>query len=300
MSPRSVHSQHCRRTGRLVEAPRAKLRPEAGQPGVSLTAVNHANVRVSGGSKGTGSGNRRQELKGSRFIDALASMMCTSDRHQFELSVRASRVFPMPTYGQVTARGHAPPVPPHPGRNGFTGLPNAHRALPVRLGAPIQNKFTLARYGAFSVRLWNNELLCPKGSDSEATGSAAATTSSPLLTAIKGARKSIDILIFRMDWKELEKALTEASGRGVAVRALIANTNRNGEPRLRSLETRFLAAGVIVGRTASDLIRYHGKMMIVDRQTLFLLSFNFVHIDIEHSHLIRRSSPKARGSYGRP
>ena len=67
------------------------------------------------------------------------------------------------------------------------------------------------------------------------------------------------------------------------MRALIANTNRNGEPRLRSLETRFLAAGIIVGRTASDLIRYHGKMMIVDRDTLFLLSFNFVHIDIEHS-----------------
>ena len=105
----------------------------------------------------------------------------------------------------------------------------------------------------------------------------------PLLSAIKGARKSIDILIFRMDWKELEAALTAASGRGIAIRALIANTNRNGEPKLRTLETRFLAAGITVGRTASDLVRYHGKMMIVDRQTLFLLSFNFVHIDIEHS-----------------
>ncbi len=105
----------------------------------------------------------------------------------------------------------------------------------------------------------------------------------PLLAAVKAARKSIDILIFRMDWKALENALTEASGRGIAVRALIANTNRNGEPRLRSLETRFLAAGITVGRTDSDLIRYHGKMMIVDGQTLFLLSFNFVHIDIEHS-----------------
>jgi phosphatidylserine/phosphatidylglycerophosphate/cardiolipin synthase-like enzyme len=31
------------------------------------------------------------------------------------------------------------------------------------------------------------------------------------------------------------------------------------------------------------LIRYHGKMMIVDRRTLFLLSFNFVHMDIDHS-----------------
>lgn len=105
----------------------------------------------------------------------------------------------------------------------------------------------------------------------------------PLLAAIKGARKSIDILIFRMDWKELETALKAASSQGIAVRALIAYTNRGGEPKLRSLETRFLEAGIMVGRTANDLIRYHGKMMIVDRRTLFLLSFNFVHMDIEHS-----------------
>src|SRR5579862_273680 len=105
----------------------------------------------------------------------------------------------------------------------------------------------------------------------------------PLLAGIKSAKKSIDILIFRMDWKELETALKAASGKGIAVRALIAHTNRGGEPKLRNLETRFLEAGITVGRTADDLIRYHGKMMIVDQRTLFLLSFNFVHLDIEHS-----------------
>jgi phosphatidylserine/phosphatidylglycerophosphate/cardiolipin synthase-like enzyme len=106
---------------------------------------------------------------------------------------------------------------------------------------------------------------------------------SPLLSAIKSAKKSIDILIFRMDWKELEMALKVASGQGVAVRALIAHTNRGGESKLRNLETRFLEAGITVGRTADDLVRYHGKMMIIDRRTLLLLSFNFVHMDIEHS-----------------
>ncbi len=105
----------------------------------------------------------------------------------------------------------------------------------------------------------------------------------PLLAGIKSAKKSIDILIFRMDLKELEIALKAASSKGVAVRALIANTNRGGEPKLRSLETRFLEAGITVGRTADDLIRYHGKMMIIDNRTLFLLSFNFVHMDIDHS-----------------
>jgi len=105
----------------------------------------------------------------------------------------------------------------------------------------------------------------------------------PLLAGIKSAKKSIDILIFRMDWKELETALKTASSQGIAVRALIAHTNRGGESKLRNLETRFLEAGITVGRTADDLIRYHGKMMIIDRKTLFLLSFNFVHMDIDHS-----------------
>jgi cardiolipin synthase len=115
----------------------------------------------------------------------------------------------------------------------------------------------------------------------------------PLLAGIKSAKKSIDILIFRLDWKELETALKTASGQGIAVRALIAHTNRGGESKLRAMETRFLEAGITVGRTADDLIRYHGKMMIVDRRTLFLLSFNFVHMDIDHSRgfgIITRSS----------
>ncbi|MEO8026253.1 MAG: phospholipase D-like domain-containing protein [Bryobacteraceae bacterium] len=105
----------------------------------------------------------------------------------------------------------------------------------------------------------------------------------PLLAGIKSAKKSIDILIFRMDFNDIEAALIAASGKGIAVRALIAHTNRGGEPKLRSMEMRFLEAGITVGRTAADLTRYHGKMMIVDRRLLFLLSFNFVHLDIDHS-----------------
>ena len=105
----------------------------------------------------------------------------------------------------------------------------------------------------------------------------------PLLAAVKSAKKSIDILIFRMDWKELEAALKAAVGRGIAVRALIAHTNQGGAQNLRNLEMRFLEAGVAVMRTADDLVRYHGKMLIIDRRTLYLLSFNFVHMDIDHS-----------------
>jgi cardiolipin synthase len=105
----------------------------------------------------------------------------------------------------------------------------------------------------------------------------------PLLNAVRQARKSIEMMIFRFDRPALEKALAEAVIRGVAVRTLIAHTNSEGERALRKLELRLLAAGVTVARTADDLVRYHPKYFIVDRQRLFLLGFNFTGLDISHS-----------------
>jgi phosphatidylserine/phosphatidylglycerophosphate/cardiolipin synthase-like enzyme len=104
----------------------------------------------------------------------------------------------------------------------------------------------------------------------------------PLLQAVKRAKRSIDIVIFRFDRPELEKALEAAVSRGVTVRALIAHTNRGGEKNLRKLEMRLLAAGVIVARTADDLTRYHSKMMVID-DTLFVLGFNYTRLDIDKS-----------------
>ena len=104
----------------------------------------------------------------------------------------------------------------------------------------------------------------------------------PLVRGIKNARKSIDIVIFRFDRPELEKALEAAVARGITVRALIAHTNRGGEKTLRKLETRLLAMGITVSRTADDLPRYHGKMMIID-DSLYVLGFNYTKLDMEKS-----------------
>jgi phosphatidylserine/phosphatidylglycerophosphate/cardiolipin synthase-like enzyme len=104
----------------------------------------------------------------------------------------------------------------------------------------------------------------------------------PVVQAVKNAKKTIDIVIFRFDRLELEKALEAAVARGVVVRALIAHTNRGGEKLLRKLELRLLDAGVTVARTADDLPRYHGKMMVVD-DTLYVLGFNYTRLDIEKS-----------------
>ena len=105
----------------------------------------------------------------------------------------------------------------------------------------------------------------------------------PILKAIKRARKSLDIVIFRFDLSDLEDALAAAVERGVAVRALIAHTNRGGEKKLRKLEDRLLKCGATLSRTADDMVRYHGKVVVIDQSRAFVLGFNFTSLDIKNS-----------------
>jgi cardiolipin synthase len=105
----------------------------------------------------------------------------------------------------------------------------------------------------------------------------------PILKAVRQARKSIDVMIFRFDRRELEEALAAAVARRVAVRALIAHTANAGERALRKLESRLLDAGLTISRTDDTLRRYHAKYMIVDRSRLFVLGFNFTAIDMSKS-----------------
>ena len=105
----------------------------------------------------------------------------------------------------------------------------------------------------------------------------------PLLKAIDAAKSSIDVMIFRFDRTDVEAALGRAVNRGVEVRALVAHANKAGEESLRKLEQRLLAAGVSVARTADDLVRYHAKLMIVDRRYLYLMAFNMTLLDTQRT-----------------
>jgi len=104
----------------------------------------------------------------------------------------------------------------------------------------------------------------------------------PIMKAVRRARTSIDLVVFRFDRVDLEKALAAAVARGVVVRVLIAYTNGGGEKLLRKLEPRLLEAGMTVTRTADDLPRYHGKMTLID-DALYVLGFNYTRQDIERS-----------------
>ena len=104
----------------------------------------------------------------------------------------------------------------------------------------------------------------------------------PVVRAIRKAKTSLSICIFRIDRGEIEQALAAAVQRGVAVSALIAHTNRGGDNALRKLEQRLLEIGATVSRTADDLVRYHAKYMIADN-VLHVFGFNFTKLDIDKS-----------------
>ena len=103
----------------------------------------------------------------------------------------------------------------------------------------------------------------------------------PVLEVIGKAQKSIDIMIFRFDLKPMEKELQAARERGVVVRALIAHQGSQGEKGLRQLEMRMLDKGILVARTGDAFTRYHGKMMIIDREELHVYGFNFTALDLK-------------------
>src|SRR5262245_38774693 len=106
---------------------------------------------------------------------------------------------------------------------------------------------------------------------------------SPVVSAIYKAKRTIDVGIFRLDRGDVAKALRAAVNRGVQVRTLIAHTNRGGDKRLRKLEQDLLKTGASVRRTDDDLTRYHNKIMIVDRNTLYVLGFNYTRQDVDKS-----------------
>ncbi len=101
-----------------------------------------------------------------------------------------------------------------------------------------------------------------------------------MVDAINRAQKTLDLVIFRLDLKEIEKATEAAVSRGVNVSALIANTHSGSDKLLRQLELRMLQKGVTVSRTGNELARYHHKLIIVDREELHVYGFNYTAADM--------------------
>jgi len=115
-----------------------------------------------------------------------------------------------------------------------------------------------------------------------------------IVRAVRRAKQSVRLTIFRCDLPEIEKALAAAAARGVEVHALIAENNRSGEKQLRKLELRLLGAGVTVSRTSDDLVRYHYKFLVIDERVLFVFGFNFTRLDLSKRRSFGVSTRKHR------
>jgi cardiolipin synthase len=116
----------------------------------------------------------------------------------------------------------------------------------------------------------------------------------PIVRALRRAKDSVRLTIFRCDLPEIEKALGAAAARGVAVHALIAENNRAGEKQLRKLELRLLGAGITVSRTADDLVRYHDKFLVIDERVLFVFGFNFTRLELSKRRSLAIATRKRR------
>jgi len=115
----------------------------------------------------------------------------------------------------------------------------------------------------------------------------------PVMGALRAAKRSIDLVIFRLTEREMEHELAMAVMRGVRVRVLVAHAAAGDNDSLRKIEQRLLAAGVIVARTADDFVKYHGKYFIVD-DALYVLGFNFTKSNVEaRSFGIRTTNKRA-------
>src|SRR5215813_4595797 len=100
----------------------------------------------------------------------------------------------------------------------------------------------------------------------------------PLVAAIDSATRSINMTIFRMDDPVVRAALSNAVGRGVMVRTLIASKSKGWIKRNRKLSSELSAMGIDV-RSPSDanggeLKRYHYKILTVDDTYSLILTFN--------------------------
>ena len=93
--------------------------------------------------------------------------------------------------------------------------------------------------------------------------------------AIAGATKSIDVLAYGFTNIIIAKALVEASGRGVTVRAVLdGKTNGPRKGRNYSAATFLMNAGVPV-RLDYTVAIAHNKVMVIDGNLVITGSFNF-------------------------
>jgi cardiolipin synthase len=101
-------------------------------------------------------------------------------------------------------------------------------------------------------------------------------TAEPLLRAIEAARTSLRVKMFLFSDPSLMKAVVGAKKRGVDVRVMLNPARRSGEADNKATKKKLEAAGIEVRDSNPAFDVTHEKSMVVDDQTGFVKSLNWV------------------------
>jgi len=100
-------------------------------------------------------------------------------------------------------------------------------------------------------------------------------TGKPIIDAIEGAKRSLNIRMFLFTDPTLLQAVCAAQQRGVQVRVMLNPARRNGESENEPSRATLSAAGVDVRDSNPAFALTHQKSMVVDGRTGFVESLNW-------------------------
>jgi cardiolipin synthase A/B len=100
-------------------------------------------------------------------------------------------------------------------------------------------------------------------------------TAKPILDAINGAKRSLNIRMFLFTDRTLLNAVTAAQRRGVKVRVMLNPARRSGESENEPARRELTHAGIEVRDSSPEFAVTHQKSMVVDEETGFVESLNW-------------------------
>lgn len=96
-----------------------------------------------------------------------------------------------------------------------------------------------------------------------------------IVGAIRSARGSIALSLFRCNDEEIFEELANATSRGVRVEALVTSRAKGGKKKLKKLWSRLEQTGALMHAYADPVVKYHAKYIVVDDALAVVASFNF-------------------------
>lgn len=99
-------------------------------------------------------------------------------------------------------------------------------------------------------------------------------TVAPLVRAIDGAQKSLDLVIYELQDPEVERALVRAKERGVAVRVLLENMSAFGKHPNQAAHDFLEGEGIAVHWAPGYFPLVHQKTLTIDGVAAYIMTFN--------------------------